>query len=126
MAIHAAKEAMARANKSAEEIDAVIISHDHYDHLEHPTIIAIKDKVEHFFIPLGLKGHFLRWGVNEEKITELDGERAGGVFIHRRIGVEHDQGHLRVQVDLDAHHHARQVVIGFGHCGLAFLANPLA
>lgn len=55
-----------------DEIDAVIMSHDHYDHLDYTSIIAIKDKVKHFYMPLGMSAHFLRWGVPKEKITELD------------------------------------------------------
>ncbi len=53
------------------EIDAVIFSHDHYDHLDHPTILKIKDKVGHFYVPLGLGSHLKSWGVSENKITEL-------------------------------------------------------
>ncbi|MEQ8323187.1 MAG: MBL fold metallo-hydrolase [Vicingaceae bacterium] len=53
------------------EIDAVIFSHDHYDHLDHPTIVKIKDKVGHFYVPLGLGSHLEKWGVVKEKITEL-------------------------------------------------------
>jgi len=53
-------------------IDAIIISHDHYDHLDYASIIALKDKTSHFFTPLGLSSHLMSWGVNKEKITELD------------------------------------------------------
>lgn len=53
-------------------IDAVLFSHDHYDHLDYPTIVEIKDKVGHFFVPLGLGSHLEHWGVEPEKITELD------------------------------------------------------
>ena len=54
------------------EIDAVILSHDHYDHLDYPTIKALKDKVGRFFLPLGTGAHFERWGVTPEKITEVN------------------------------------------------------
>ncbi|NQV54159.1 MAG: MBL fold metallo-hydrolase [Flavobacteriales bacterium] len=54
------------------QIDAVIFSHDHYDHLDHTTILAIKDKVSHFYVPLGLKGHLVGWGVDSNAVTELD------------------------------------------------------
>lgn len=53
-------------------IDVVLISHDHYDHLDMQTIKEIKHKVKQFIVPLGVKAHLLRWGVNTEKITELD------------------------------------------------------
>jgi len=53
-------------------IDAVIISHDHYDHLDYQSIINLKEKTDHFFMPLGVGAHLLRWGVQPSRITELD------------------------------------------------------
>lgn len=53
-------------------IDAVIISHDHYDHLDYPSIEALKDKVGQFFVPLGVGNHLRRWNIEEDKISELD------------------------------------------------------
>ncbi|GHC52322.1 MBL fold metallo-hydrolase [Ulvibacter litoralis] len=53
-------------------LDAVIFSHDHYDHLDYGTIKKIKDRVTHFYTPLGLGAHLKSWGVAPEKITELD------------------------------------------------------
>jgi L-ascorbate metabolism protein UlaG (beta-lactamase superfamily) len=54
------------------EIDAVIFSHDHYDHLDYHSIQKLKDRVGHFFVPLGIGAHLERWGVPAEKITELN------------------------------------------------------
>ncbi len=54
------------------KIDAILISHDHYDHLDYSTIKQLKGKVEHYFVPLGVAGHLISWGVNENIITELD------------------------------------------------------
>ncbi|MEM7297242.1 MAG: MBL fold metallo-hydrolase [Bacteroidota bacterium] len=54
------------------KIDAVIISHDHYDHLDYPTIKTLKEKVNKFYMPLGIGAHFERWGVPKENITELE------------------------------------------------------
>jgi L-ascorbate metabolism protein UlaG (beta-lactamase superfamily) len=53
-------------------IDAVFISHDHYDHLDYQSIIKLKEKVSHFFVPLGVSSHLIRWGVPKEKISELN------------------------------------------------------
>lgn len=53
-------------------IDAVFITHDHYDHLDYHSIIKLKNKVGHFFVPLGVSSHLVRWGVQKEKITELN------------------------------------------------------
>jgi L-ascorbate metabolism protein UlaG (beta-lactamase superfamily) len=53
-------------------IDAVILSHDHYDHLDYSSIIKLKDRVIKFYTPLGLGSHLIKWGVASEKIIELD------------------------------------------------------
>ncbi|MBG8555996.1 MBL fold metallo-hydrolase [Hymenobacter guriensis] len=60
---------------TAEElpaIDAVLISHDHYDHLDYQTILRLKEKTAHFFVPLGVGAHLLAWGVTPAKIHEMD------------------------------------------------------
>ena len=53
-------------------IDVVIISHDHYDHLDYGSIQKLKDKVGRFYVPLGVAAHLTSWGVKEENITELN------------------------------------------------------
>lgn len=53
-------------------IDAVIFSHDHYDHLDYETIMKIKDKVGKFYVPLGVGNHLISWGVPEENVYQLD------------------------------------------------------
>jgi L-ascorbate metabolism protein UlaG (beta-lactamase superfamily) len=53
-------------------IDAVIISHDHYDHLDYGSILKLKGKVKQFIVPLGVAGHLERWGVNPAIIEEHD------------------------------------------------------
>lgn len=53
-------------------IDAVFISHDHYDHLDYPSILKLKGKTARFFVPLGVSSHLIRWGVAKEKITEFN------------------------------------------------------
>ena len=54
------------------EIDVVLITHDHYDHLEKSTLVTINGKVKHFVVPLGIGALLENWGINPEKITELD------------------------------------------------------
>ncbi len=54
------------------KIDAVLISHDHYDHLDYPSIKKLKDKVEIFYTPLGVGSHLEAWGIEKERIIELD------------------------------------------------------
>ncbi|MCV6588207.1 MAG: MBL fold metallo-hydrolase [Marinobacterium sp.] len=53
-------------------IRGVIISHDHYDHLDQPTISYLKDQVTQFIMPLGVGNHLRKWGVEDSRITELD------------------------------------------------------
>lgn len=53
-------------------LDAVLISHDHYDHLDYRTIVALKDSVPLFVVPLGVAAHLVYWGVPESNIAELD------------------------------------------------------
>jgi len=53
-------------------LDAVIISHDHYDHLDYPTISAMSGWDTIFVTPLGVAAHLEYWGVPPERIVELD------------------------------------------------------
>ncbi len=53
-------------------IDAVLLTHDHYDHLDYQSILKIKDKVKRFYVPLGLNAHLERWNVPASKIEELN------------------------------------------------------
>ena len=54
------------------QIDAVIFSHDHYDHLDYQSVLKIKNKTRQFFVPLGVGSHLEAWGVTSNKINELD------------------------------------------------------
>ncbi len=56
-------------------VDAVVISHDHYDHLDLPAIKSLADTDTVFAVPLGVGAHLERWGVAEERLRELDWER---------------------------------------------------
>ena len=53
-------------------IDFVLISHDHYDHLDYKTIKALKGKVSNFLVPLGVGNHLRTWGISNDHILELD------------------------------------------------------
>lgn len=53
-------------------IDAVIISHNHYDHLDYETIKKIKDKTKVFYTTLGVDSYIKSFGVAEEKIKVLN------------------------------------------------------
>lgn len=54
------------------EIDAVFMSHDHYDHLDLASYKKLIPKVKHYYVPLGVGRHLEAWGISSSKITELD------------------------------------------------------
>ncbi len=54
------------------DIDLLIISHDHYDHLDYKTISELAPRVKHVYTALGVGAHLERWGISPEKITEFD------------------------------------------------------
>lgn len=54
------------------ELDAVIISHDHYDHLDYPTIRALAAREVPFITSLGVGAHLEAWGIPAKRIIELD------------------------------------------------------
>lgn len=53
-------------------VDAVVLSHDHYDHLDEPSIRLLNERVPAFIVPLGIGAHLEYWGVPSAKIRELD------------------------------------------------------
>ncbi len=54
-------------------VDAVLISHDHYDHLDFPTIMRLeRTHKPRYVVPLGVNFHLMAWGVPPERITPLD------------------------------------------------------
>ncbi len=55
-----------------ERIDLVILTHDHYDHLDYNTIKELHPRVNQFYASLGVGSHLEYWGVAPEKITEFD------------------------------------------------------
>lgn len=52
-------------------IDIVLITHDHYDHLDYQTIKKIDKKVNKYVVPLGVENHLKKWGVSSHKIIHL-------------------------------------------------------
>lgn len=67
-------------------VDCVLISHDHWDHLDYPTIMALKDRIALVVCPLGVGAHFRHWGFPAQAIREGDWGEAldlgRGVRVH--------------------------------------------
>jgi L-ascorbate metabolism protein UlaG (beta-lactamase superfamily) len=58
---------------SVPPVDAVLISHDHYDHLDLPTVrTLLETQTAPFVVPLGIGEHLRKWGVPDDRIVELD------------------------------------------------------
>ncbi len=53
-------------------LDAVLITHDHYDHLDRGAVVALAGRTKRFIVPLGVGARLRAWGVPEARITELD------------------------------------------------------
>ncbi|MBC8043866.1 MAG: MBL fold metallo-hydrolase [Rhizobacter sp.] len=54
------------------DLDMVIITHDHYDHLDYETVLKLNAKTKHFYTALGVGAHLEAWDIDSSKITELD------------------------------------------------------
>ena len=53
-------------------IKGVILSHDHYDHLDRAAVLELAPKVDMFVTPLGVGGRLIGWGIPPEKVRQLD------------------------------------------------------
>lgn len=54
------------------EIDYMLLSHDHYDHLDYETVKALQSKVKYVICGLGAGAHYERWGYTRQQIIEKD------------------------------------------------------
>jgi len=78
-------------------LDVIVISHDHYDHLDYDTIRHFVKERVHFVVPLGLGTHLQYWGIDESRITELDWWQT------------HDMGDLRFTATPARHQSGRTI-----------------
>lgn len=68
------------------EIDHLFISHDHYDHLDHKTVVELRPKVKQVICGLGVGAHLAYWSYDKDKIIEKDWydtlELGNGAIMH--------------------------------------------
>ena len=70
------------------DIDYLVITHDHWDHLDYQTIMQLKDRIRKIICPLGVGEHFEYWGFGEDQLIELDwyenstSDNEAGLSIH--------------------------------------------
>jgi len=75
-------------NQGIGVIDYLIITHDHYDHLDLETVLGLKDKTEKVICGLGVGAHFEKWGYEASKLIETDWYEniilKGGAVLHTK------------------------------------------
>lgn len=54
------------------DIDYLVISHDHWDHLDYKTVKQLKNRIRKVICPLGVGEHFEYWGFDKDSLVELD------------------------------------------------------
>ncbi|MGG1949171.1 MBL fold metallo-hydrolase [Trinickia sp. NRRL B-1857] len=63
-------------------LHGIILSHDHYDHLDRETVLALAETTEVFLVPLGVGDRLIEWGIDAAKIRQFDwwqGTEIGGL-----------------------------------------------
>ena len=98
-------------------IDAVVISHDHYDHLDHRTVRALGERVPRYIVPLGVGAHLEHWGVSPRRIVERDwwGQVALGGLTFTATPARHFSGRSLVMADKNETLWAGWVIAGREH-----------
>jgi len=96
-------------------LDAILLSHDHYDHLDHPTIRRLARLDTRFIAPLGVGEHLAYWGVPTERISEYDWwqELALGDITIACVPARHASG--RTLIDKDKTLWAGYALVGSKH-----------
>lgn len=67
------------------DIDYLVITHDHWDHLDYRTVMQLKERIGRVVCPLGVGEHFEYWGFNSDRIVELDWNESCGLSDGFRI-----------------------------------------
>lgn len=68
------------------EVDYLLITHDHWDHLDYPSLKVLRDRVKQVIAPLGVGAHLEHWGFESSRIREVDWyedfELEAGLMLH--------------------------------------------
>jgi L-ascorbate metabolism protein UlaG (beta-lactamase superfamily) len=96
-------------------IDAVVISHDHYDHLDYGTIAAMRQWDTTFVVPLGVGAHLAYWGIPESRIVELDWWQRARVGALEIVCTPARHASGRILIDEDAKLWAGYALVGAAH-----------
>lgn len=80
-------------------IDVLIISHDHYDHLDYPTLKKLKSRIKIAVVPMGVGSHLIHWGFDPKRIIELNWNQSttlsGGIQITATPAQHHSKRMLK-------------------------------
>ncbi len=82
------------------ELDILAITHDHWDHLDYPSVMALKPKIKTVLCPLGVGEYFEQWGFPPEKIIEEDWDSVidfGNNFTVHILTSQHFSGRMLKQ-----------------------------
>lgn len=80
-----------------QRIDYLIITHDHYDHLDYECAKRLRERVQHVICPLGVGAHLERWGYEPSLIAEMDWDEQtniGGSMRVTCLPAQHFSGRL--------------------------------
>lgn len=82
------------------ELDALAITHDHWDHLDYPSVMALKPKIKTVLCPLGVGEYFEQWGFDVDKIIEEDWDAEIELSRHLKVYIltnQHFSGRMLKQ-----------------------------
>jgi len=80
-------------SKDMPPIDAIVISHDHYDHLDYNTVKQLRKRTKRIIVPIGVGSHFRKWGFDPAMITELNWNES--IMLNDQITITATPAHHR-------------------------------
>ena len=70
-------------------VDVLLVTHDHWDHLDYRTVMELAPRVGKVVCPLGVGAHFARWGFAEDRLAELDWHEDAFVSVWEKTVIFH-------------------------------------